>query len=128
MLILKNISKKYNGSKSEVLKNINLAFDNRGLVTILGSSGSGKSTLLNMIGLIDKPTSGSIYLNGRDITHIKSRELDYYHHHYIGFIYQNYNLINSMNVEDNINLLRNNNLNVLKYHILEKVKTQQMPK
>ena len=120
MLILKNISKKYNGSKREVLKNINLAFDNRGLVTILGSSGSGKSTLLNMIGFIDKPTSGSIYLNGRDITHIKSRELDYYHHHYIGFIYQNYNLINTMNVEDNINLLSNNNLNVLKYLKIEK--------
>lgn len=120
MLILKNISKKYNGSKSEVLKNINLAFDNRGLVTILGSSGSGKSTLLNIIGLIDKPTTGSIYLNGRDITHIKSHELDYYHHHYIGFIYQNYNLINSMNVEDNINLLSNNNLNVLKYLKIEK--------
>lgn len=114
MLILKSISKKYNGSKKEVLKNINLAFDSTGLVTILGSSGSGKSTLLNLIGLIDKPTSGSIYLNGKDITYIKNQELDYYHHHYIGFIYQNYNLINSMNVEDNINLFSNNKLNILK--------------
>lgn len=122
MLILKGISKKYNGSKKEVLKNINLVFDSKGLVTILGSSGCGKSTLLNIIGLIDKPTSGSIYFNGKDITYIRGRELDYYHHHHIGFIYQNYNLINSLNVENNINLLQNNELDVLKILSIEKYK------
>lgn len=122
MLILKGISKKYNGSKKEVLNNINLVFDSKGLVTILGSSGCGKSTLLNIIGLIDKPTSGSIYFNGKDITYIRGRELDYYHHHHIGFIYQNYNLINSLNVENNINLLQNNELDVLKILSIEKYK------
>ena len=122
MLILKGISKKYNGSKKEVLKNINLVFNSKGLVTILGSSGCGKSTLLNIIGLIDKPTSGSIYFNGKDITYIRGRELDYYHHHHIGFIYQNYNLINSLNVENNINLLQNNELDVLKTLSIEKYK------
>lgn len=122
MLILKGISKKYNGSKKEVLKNINLVFDSKGLVTILGSSGCGKSTLLNIIGLIDKPTSGSIYFNGKDITYIRGRELDYYHHHHIGFIYQNYNLINSLNVENNINLLQNNELDVLKILSIGKYK------
>lgn len=128
MLILKGISKKYNGSKKEVLKNINLVFDSKGLVTILGSSGCGKSTLLNIIGLIDKPTSGSIYFNGKDITYIRGRELDYYHHHHIGFIYQNYNLINSLNVENNINLLQNNELDVLKTLSIEKYKKVKVKK
>lgn len=128
MLILKGISKKYNGSKKEVLKNINLVFDSKGLVTILGSSGCGKSTLLNIIGLIDKPTSGSIYFNGKDITYIRGRELDYYHQHHTGFIYQNYNLINSMNVEDNINLLSNNKLNILKSLRIEKYKKVKVNK
>lgn len=128
MLILKGISKKYNGSKKEVLKNINLAFDSKGLVTILGSSGCGKSTLLNIIGLIDKPTNGSIYFNGKDITYIRGRELDYYHQHHTGFIYQNYNLINSMNVEDNINLLSNNKLNILKSLRIEKYKKVKVNK
>ncbi len=128
MLILKNISKKYNGSKKEVLNNINLAFDDVGFVTILGASGSGKSTLLNIIGLIDKPDCGSIYLRGKDITYIRGKELDFYHHHYIGFIYQNYNLINSMNVEENINLFNNNKLKILKSLGIEKYKKVKVNK
>lgn len=128
MLILKNLSKKYNGSKREVLNDINIAFEDTGLVTILGASGSGKSTLLNIIGLIDRPTSGSIYLKGKDITYIKGKELDFYHHHYVGFVYQNYNLINSMNVEDNINLFKNNELNVLKSLKIEKYKKKKVNK
>jgi putative ABC transport system permease protein len=122
MLVLKNISKKYDSSKKEVLSSINISFNKIGLVSILGPSGSGKSTLLNIIGLIDKPTKGSIILNGKDITKLKSSEIDNYHHNYIGFIFQNYNLINSMNVIDNINLLSNHDidntlkkLNILKY-------------
>lgn len=109
MLILDNVCKKYNGSNNEVLKKVNLVFPERGLVSIIGKSGSGKSTLLNIIGLIDSVSSGNIYLKGKNITNIKGKELDYYHHHYVGFIHQSYNLINNRSVIDNINLF--NNLN-----------------
>lgn len=108
MLILDSVSKQYS-SKEVALKEVNLAFEEKGLVSIIGKSGSGKSTLLNLIGLLDRVSSGSIYLNGKEITNIKGRELNYYHHHYIGFIHQSYNLINNRSVIGNINLFNNIN-------------------
>lgn len=109
MLILESVSKKYKGSNNEVLKNINLVFEEKGLISIIGKSGSGKSTLLNLIGLLDSASSGNIYLNGKDITYIKGKELNYYHHHYVGFVHQSYNLINNRSVVDNINLFNDIN-------------------
>lgn len=109
MLILNNISKKYPGSKNEVLKNINLKFENQGLVCILGPSGCGKSTLLNLIGCLDNPSSGYIMIDDRVMNTLNKKEVDYYHHKYVGFIYQNYNLIDYLNVVDNIELINKNN-------------------
>lgn len=109
MLILKNISKQYLGSKTEVLKDINLSFEEHGLVSILGPSGCGKTTLLNLIGGLDIPTTGSILVNGKDISKFKRKEMDKYHNQIIGFVYQNYNLINYLNVVDNIELINKNN-------------------
>ena len=103
MLILKNISKKYESSKRYVLKNINLNIKNKGLVCILGESGSGKSTLLNLISGIDEPTTGEIYIDRTNIKILKKENSLY--QLYIGMIFQNYNLINNLNVEDNIKLL-----------------------
>lgn len=103
MLILKNIKKKYNSSKKYVLKNINLAFKETGLICILGESGSGKTTLLNIIGGLDNPTEGAVYIDRINIEELKEEKSLY--NQYIGFIFQNYNLINYMTTKENINLL-----------------------
>ena len=93
MLILKNISKQYQGSSYYTLKNINLKFENHGLVCILGPSGCGKTTLLNLIGGLDSPTEGDIFVDDAVLNKLSKRNLDYYHNKYVGFVYQNYNLI-----------------------------------
>ncbi|MCH5166865.1 MAG: ABC transporter ATP-binding protein/permease [Erysipelotrichales bacterium] len=108
MLILKNISKQYEGSKTIVLNNINLKFENHGLICILGPSGCGKSTLLNLIGGLDYPTEGDILVDDAILGSLNKKDLDYYHNKYVGFIYQNYNLINYLNVVDNIELINKN--------------------
>lgn len=108
MLILNNISKQYPGSTKEVLKNINLKFEDKGLVCILGPSGCGKSTLLNLIGCLDTPTSGYIMVDDKVMNVFTKKEINYYHHKYVGFIYQNYNLIDYLNVVDNIELINKN--------------------
>ena len=121
MLILKNISKQYEGSNSFTLKNINLKFDNQGLVCILGPSGCGKSTLLNLIGGLDFPTEGDIFIDDALLKSLNKKDLDYYHNKYVGFVYQNYNLINYLNVVENIELINKNKDidNLLKYLHLE---------
>lgn len=108
MLTLKNISMQYEGSNNLILNNINLSFGENGLVSILGPSGCGKTTLLNIIGGLDKPTNGRVLFDGHDITKLKRKELDKYHNQVIGFVYQNYNLIDYLNVVDNIELINKN--------------------
>lgn len=105
MLILKNISKQYHDSKNYTLKNINLKFANKGLVSILGPSGCGKSTLLNIISSIDTPSAGKLLIDNININKLSPRTLNYYHGKFIGLVYQNYNLLNYMNVVDNIELI-----------------------
>ena len=100
MLEVRNLKKQYNNTL--VLDNINLKFAQTGLVCILGPSGSGKSTLLNLIGALDTPTSGVIYYNFLDINKLTKKDIDNYHRHEVGFIFQHYNLINYLTVEDNI--------------------------
>ena len=108
MLELKHVFKKYAANSEYILNDINLKLES-GLVSIEGSSGSGKSTLLNLIGLLDKPTKGSIYLDGKDLSKLKKKEIDYYHHKKIGFIFQNYNLIEYLTVYENITMLHKSN-------------------
>ena len=102
MLELKNIYKKYN--ENYVLKNISIKFPSHGLISILGESGSGKSTLLNLIGLIDNPTRGKIFINDKDSSKLKCKEIDNIHRTFISFIFQQYNLIENMTVDNNINI------------------------
>lgn len=108
MLILNNISKQYPGSNKEALKNINLKFADKGMVCILGPSGCGKSTLLNLIGCLDTPSTGYVMVEDKVMNNFSKREINYYHHQYVGFIYQNYNLIDYLNVVDNIELINKN--------------------
>ena len=106
MLELKNIVKKYNtgGSEVEVLKSVNIHFRENEFVSILGASGSGKTTLLNIIGGLDKYTSGDMSLMGRSTKEFKDRDWDSYRNGTIGFVFQSYNLISHLSVIENVKL------------------------
>ena len=106
MIKLINLSKIYKrkGSSEDVvaLNNINLSFVEKGFVAILGASGSGKTTLLNIIGGLDKPTSGSLIVDGLNTNEFKAKDWDSYRNAKVGFVLQNCYLLNHLNVRDNI--------------------------
>ncbi len=93
--------------KVAALNNINLTLPDAGLVFVLGKSGSGKSTLLNLIGGLDKITSGTIEVDGNDISHLSERKMCNYRNSHVGFIFQDYHLIEELTVYDNIVLSLN---------------------
>ena len=106
ILKLKDVSKEYGvrGFRTRVLNNINLAVNEGDFISIMGPSGAGKTTLLNLISTLDKPTKGEIIFDGKDITKIKNKELSNLRRDKIGFIFQDYNLLDNMNLMDNIAL------------------------
>lgn len=106
MLRLNKICKDYvvADSKVEALKKVDLSFRKCEFVSILGPSGCGKTTLLNIIGGLDKYTSGDLYINGRSTKEFKDRDWDVYRNHRIGFIFQSYNLIPHQNILGNVEL------------------------
>jgi len=107
MIKLENISKTYKSKNSidtNALKDINISFDNKGLVFIVGKSGSGKSTLLNLIGSLDTPDKGSIYIEDEDLCKLSVKQLESYRNTYVGFVFQEFNLLEEFNVYENINL------------------------
>ena len=107
MFEVKDFKKTYYPKKGvpvEALKGINLRFGERGLVFILGKSGSGKSTLLHLMGGLDTPTEGELVLNGVSSENFKAIDYDNYRGEYLGFIFQEYNLLPEFSVEENIAL------------------------
>ena len=107
MLRLKNISKTYStkdGVTHRALNNVSLDFESNGLVFILGKSGSGKSTLLNIIGGLDSFDRGEIYLYNKKFSMFKSMDYDFYRNTFTGFIFQEFNLINELTIEENVTL------------------------
>jgi putative ABC transport system ATP-binding protein len=88
----------------EVLKDINLTIDSGEFASIMGPSGSGKSTLLYLIGGLDKPTSGSVMVKGNELSEMKDKEQSIMRRREIGFVFQFYNLIPNLNVEENVML------------------------
>ena len=101
--------KKYYGSKNNITKAINdLSFtiNEQEFVAIMGASGSGKSTLLNCISTIDRVTSGNIYVDNLDITEVKEDELALFRRKNLGFIFQDFNLLDTLTIEENIALSR----------------------
>lgn len=106
MIELKNIKKNYKNQKvtTEVLKGINLKLGERGITFILGKSGSGKSTLLNILGGLDNYTSGDLIINGKSTKTFTEKNWDAYRNTYMGFVFQEYNLLDNYTVEDNIKL------------------------
>ena len=106
MLKLENIKKVYKTKENStvVLNNLNVNFGEKEFVSILGESGSGKSTLLNIIGGLDKDYDGNIYLNGENISDKNNGFYDRYRNGKIGFVFQEYNLIENLNVYKNVEL------------------------
>lgn len=104
LLEVKSISKTYGDGETAVkaLKNVNFSVSKGEFVAIVGESGSGKSTLLNMVGALDTPTFGSVYIDGNDIFSMEERELTIFRRRNIGFIFQAFNLIPELTVEQNI--------------------------
>ena len=106
ILSVENIEKYY-GNKDNITKaidNINFKVDKGEFVGIMGPSGSGKTTLLNCISTIDNVTTGSIVINGKDITKLKSKELEKFRRDELGFIFQDFNLLDTLTAYENIAL------------------------
>ena len=104
LLEVKNISKTYGSGETAVraLKNVSFSVPKGEYVAIVGESGSGKSTLLNMIGALDTPTSGKVLIDGKDIFSMNDRKLTVFRRRNIGFIFQAFNLVPELTVEQNI--------------------------
>lgn len=106
MINIEQIKKEYQMGNNRVtaLNGIDIKIETGGFVAIKGPSGSGKSTLLNIIGLLDSPKSGNYYLNGISMTGLNQKERSHYRAKYLGFIFQNYNLIPELNIIENIEI------------------------
>ena len=120
ILSCENLVKTYKTSELvNVLNNISMQIYEGELLVIVGASGSGKSTLINILGGIDKCTSGNVYFRNEDITQYNERKITQYRKNNIGFIYQSFNLINELTVYENVLLTSDSKNNVDK--ILKKV-------
>ena len=106
LLELREIYKNYSqgGIDVPVLKNINLQVNEGEYVAIMGPSGSGKSTLMNIVGCLDKPTSGTFLLDGEDISTLNDKKLSRIRNKYIGFVFQNFNLLPRQSALQNVEL------------------------
>ena len=104
LLEVNNICKTYGSGETAVkaLKNVSFSVPKGEYVAIVGESGSGKSTLLNMIGALDTPTSGKVMIDGKDIFSMNDRNLTVFRRRNIGFIFQAFNLVPELTVEQNI--------------------------
>jgi putative ABC transport system ATP-binding protein len=106
ILKIKNITKDYGikGFKTKVLKDISLNVNKGDFIAIMGPSGAGKTTLLNIMSTLDKQTSGDVILDGIDVSKVKNKELSKLRREKIGFIFQDYNLLDNMTLMNNIAL------------------------
>ena len=106
MIKLTGINKIYRTNEIETLalENVNLDVAKGEFVSIMGPSGCGKSTLLNIMGLLDAPSSGKIEINGTSVESMKDKELAAFRNRKLGFVFQSFHLINSLNVLDNVEL------------------------
>ncbi|HHN8246101.1 TPA: ABC transporter ATP-binding protein [Clostridioides difficile] len=104
ILRVENLTKSYgkNETKVDAIKNVSLSVEKGTFIAITGPSGSGKSTLLHLLGGVDRPTSGKVYINDVDIYNLKTKDLAIFRRRNIGLIYQFYNLIPVLNVKGNI--------------------------
>ena len=108
ILTVENLRKVYStrfgGNQVEALKNVNFSVDEGEYVAIMGESGSGKTTLLNILAALDKPTSGEVMLDGKNISEIKEKDISAFRRDNLGFVFQDFNLLDTFSLEDNIYL------------------------
>ena len=106
MIQLENLTKTFRTDEVETLalRGISLDIHKGDFVGIMGPSGCGKSTLLNILGLLDNPTEGRYILNGTDVTNLKEKDRTAFRKGRIGFVFQNFNLIDELNIEENVEL------------------------
>lgn len=115
LLEVKNLKKVYTSlgmNKTEALKDVNFSVEKGEFIAIMGESGSGKTTLLNILASLDKASSGEVYLEGKLINNIKDKDLASFRRDNLGFVFQEFNLLDTFNLKDNILLplvLANNN-------------------
>lgn len=95
---------RFGGNKVEALKNVNFSVEDGEYVAIMGESGSGKTTLLNILAALDKPTSGSVVLDGKELTKIKEASIAAFRRDNLGFVFQDFNLLDTFTIADNIYL------------------------
>ena len=95
---------RFGGNKVEALKDVNFEVEPGEYVAIMGESGSGKTTLLNILASLDKPTSGSVVLDGMDLSTIRESKVAAFRRDQLGFVFQEFNLLDTFNLEDNIYL------------------------
>lgn len=95
---------RFGGAKVEALKNVNFSVEQGEYVAIMGESGSGKTTLLNILAALDKPTGGSVILDGKDLASIKESSISAFRRDNLGFVFQDFNLLDTFSIEDNIYL------------------------
>jgi len=106
MLRATNVTKTFGTGGTEVtaVNGVSMSAGNGEFVAVVGRSGSGKSTLMNLLGGLEKPTSGSIEIDGRDIAHLHDRDLTRYRARHVGFVFQSYNLIPNLTALENVML------------------------
>lgn len=106
LLEVKNLKKVYTtrfgGNQVQALKNVNFSVEQGEYVAIMGESGSGKTTLLNILASLDRPTSGEVLLNGKSLSRVREKELAAFRRENLGFVFQDFNLLDTFSIEDNI--------------------------
>ena len=106
LLEAKNIRKiyrtRFGGASVEALKNVNFTVEEGEYVAIMGESGSGKTTLLNIIAALDRPTEGTIILDGMDLSQVKENDMAKFRRDHLGYVFQDFNLLDTFSLEDNI--------------------------
>lgn len=98
----KTYANRLGGAQVQALHDVNFTVEDGEFVAIMGESGSGKTTLLNILAALDKPTSGQVFLNMRDIVSLKEREISAFRRDNLGFVFQDFNLLDTFSVQDNI--------------------------
>lgn len=106
LLDVKNVKKiyttRFGSNQVEALKDVSFSVEPREYVAIMGESGSGKTTLLNILAALDRPTAGKVYLKGRDLCQVKEKEIAAFRRKNLGFVFQDFNLLDTFSIKDNI--------------------------
>lgn len=106
VLEVRNLEKiyttRFGGNQVIALTNVNFSVENGEYVAIMGESGSGKSTLLNILAALDRPTSGEVCIEGKNMSKIKDREISAFRRSNLGFVFQDFNLLDTFSLKDNI--------------------------